>query len=74
MEGGRGGTFSLSVEVDEETLILGIFALSELREEERFRRLSSFSLASAIVTFGESAPGLGSVRVIFPLSRLVAAD
>lgn len=70
--GGIGGTFSLSVE---EALILGIFDLEwSAKEEDRFRRPSSFGLVSTIVIFGgffEPAPGPDSVRIAVPLSRLM---
>ena len=72
---GIGGAFSLSVE---EVLILGIFDLEwRAKEEDRFRRSSSFGLVSTIVIFGgffEPVPGPGSVRVAVPLSRLVPED
>jgi hypothetical protein len=71
MKEGRGGTFSSLA--DDGRLIFGVLGLREPAGEDRFRRPSFIGLGSAAVGSGR-LPGVNSVRVEVPLSRLVPAD
>jgi len=70
MVGGRGGTFSISV--DDETLDPGTLALSELTKDRlRMRRPSlSFRLASALAVFESFLQSILVLGLVLPIAQL----